>query len=184
MGLDIVEFVISIEEALQVPIPDKDAELIETPGNLIDYLMARLPKSTLPACCLSQRAFNRLRQILSRRLHISRKNLRLDTDLLAFLPETNRKKIWRSIGDEIGVAKYWPNIATWLDWFGLSRRPIISNLTSILVARIPRSLMLKEEYWSRPQVAEVVHALMWENFGVRREDYTDNSRFVDDLGIS
>jgi acyl carrier protein len=38
MGLDIVEFVIAVEGSFGIDIPDKDAESLETPRLLIEYL--------------------------------------------------------------------------------------------------------------------------------------------------
>jgi hypothetical protein len=46
MGLDLVEFVMSIEEAFQIRFPDEDMLAITTPRRLIDYLTARLPVAT------------------------------------------------------------------------------------------------------------------------------------------
>ena len=45
MGLDLVEYVIAIEAAFEIDIPDADARHLETPAKLIDYLCARLGES-------------------------------------------------------------------------------------------------------------------------------------------
>jgi acyl carrier protein len=42
MGLDIVEFVIAVEGSFGIDIPDKDAESLETPRILIEYLDRQL----------------------------------------------------------------------------------------------------------------------------------------------
>jgi len=41
MGLEVVEMVIRVEEEFEISIPDQEASQIETPGQLIDYLLAR-----------------------------------------------------------------------------------------------------------------------------------------------
>ena len=41
MGLELVEMVIRIEEEFDIRISDEDAVRLTTPGQLIDYLMAR-----------------------------------------------------------------------------------------------------------------------------------------------
>ncbi len=41
MGLDMVEFVMGVEEAFGIFILDADAEHIRTPGQLVDYVEAR-----------------------------------------------------------------------------------------------------------------------------------------------
>ena len=48
MGLDIVEFVMGVEEAVGVRIPDTVAANITTPRLLIDYLHGQLPQSRGP----------------------------------------------------------------------------------------------------------------------------------------
>jgi hypothetical protein len=41
MGLELVEMVIRVEEECEISIPDEKASLIETPGQLINYLLNR-----------------------------------------------------------------------------------------------------------------------------------------------
>src|SRR2546422_11739363 len=54
MGLDLVEFTMAVEDAFQIPIPDRDAADIRTPGQLVDYLLGRLTPARAPDC-LDQR---------------------------------------------------------------------------------------------------------------------------------
>ncbi len=42
-SLDIVEFVARAELRYQVHVPDQDFGLLDTPGKVIDYVLARLP---------------------------------------------------------------------------------------------------------------------------------------------
>jgi acyl carrier protein len=56
MGLDSVEFVLATEEAFQIAIPDADAEKLLTPGDVVDYVCARIG-SAPDSGCLEQRAF-------------------------------------------------------------------------------------------------------------------------------
>jgi hypothetical protein len=41
MGLDTVEFIMRVEEAFDLSIPNEDAAAITTPRELVDYLMGR-----------------------------------------------------------------------------------------------------------------------------------------------
>jgi hypothetical protein len=41
MGLDLVEMVYRIEDEFEVTIPNEAAEKIETPGQLVEYLVSR-----------------------------------------------------------------------------------------------------------------------------------------------
>jgi acyl carrier protein len=49
MGLDIVEFVIAVEGSFGIDIPDKDAESLETPRLLIEYLGGHLATNDVAA---------------------------------------------------------------------------------------------------------------------------------------
>jgi hypothetical protein len=42
MGLDGVEFIMAVEDAFAIEIPDADAEQLVTPGHVARYLAARL----------------------------------------------------------------------------------------------------------------------------------------------
>src|SRR5207248_219742 len=116
MGLDIVEFVMSVENAFDLRIPDKAAQSMTTPRRLIDYLHGRLPRSSL-GYCLSQRIFYQLREALSEQLSIDRTAISPGTNLLDIIPE-------------------------------------------------------------------IVHALIAVELGMRRSQYTEDSRWVQDMGIS
>ncbi len=41
MGLDLIEMTMRVEEEFEITIPDKAAEKIKTPGQLVQYLMGR-----------------------------------------------------------------------------------------------------------------------------------------------
>lgn len=41
MGLDIVELVLAVEERFQLEIPDEEAQCLETPRQLVDYVAQR-----------------------------------------------------------------------------------------------------------------------------------------------
>ena len=74
MGLDIVEFVMNVEEAIGVPIPDDVAGSMRTPRAFIDYVHNQLPK-TDERHCLSQRAYYAVRRAMVHRIGISRSQL-------------------------------------------------------------------------------------------------------------
>ncbi len=184
MGLDIVEFVISVEDAFRVPIPDRDAEVLTTPRRLIDYLTSRLPSGLAPAC-LSQRAFHKLRSIICRRLKVSRTALRPNADLLDIFPKWGQAESWRTIADELGAGKYWPRLAKpgWFERFQSPRLNRLEELVRFIVARNPCLLLGEGEGWTRHQVAEVVHGLIRDQLGIRRDQYTEDSRWLQDMGV-
>ena len=75
MGLDLVELIMGIEEAIGVSIPDDVGAFLTTPRELIDYLHSQLPQSPSQAC-LSQRAFHVLRHVCGEKFHLPRGALR------------------------------------------------------------------------------------------------------------
>ena len=44
MGLEVVEFIIDVEQALGLSIPERDTSAIATPREFVDYICARLPE--------------------------------------------------------------------------------------------------------------------------------------------
>lgn len=180
MGLDITEFVISVEEAFRLTIPDKDAQEIATPRHLIDYIAQRLPSGQAPHC-LSQRAFYRLRRVLSRRPNVARNVLVPDTRLLDILPKYEAAERWRAIGDELGMGPDWPRLRGWFRSGPPFRH--IRGVVQFLVSQHPSLLLHPGEGWTRPMIAKAIHGLICETFGMQRDQYTEDSHFVKDMGL-
>ena len=57
MGLDAVEIVMSVEETFGIEISDADAESLQTPKQLIEFICQRIKSSDEASICISQRAF-------------------------------------------------------------------------------------------------------------------------------
>jgi acyl carrier protein len=108
MGLDIVEFVMSIEERFAIEIPDRDAQNLTTPRLLVDYIMSRV-KSGQDRGCLGQREFHRLRRALIARRWAARPDLKPDTLLEEIVPKLNRRTLWQQLGDEL-QSSHWPHL--------------------------------------------------------------------------
>jgi hypothetical protein len=185
MGLDLVEFVISVEDTFQIQIPDADAQTIATPRYLINYLTGRLPSGKSPPC-LSQRAFYQLGSIIRRHLNLPRHALRPNTNLLDIFPTKGHAELWKAIGDEVGARKYWPRLGKpgWLERVETPRLNRFADIVRFMVARNPCLLLREGEGWTRHKVAEVVHGLIREQLGVRRDQYTEDSRWGSDMGIA
>jgi len=175
MGLDVLEFVMEVEEAFQFRFPDEHISDLTTPRRLIDYLTARLPTAA-QHCCPSQRVFYRLRSAVAARLGCPRSALRPDTSLLALIPEHVRATTWASIRQDFGASQmpHWPRLDDpgWLDLFRSRCIGTLREATNVVVARLPGAAKIvkgHEAGWKRSQVAEVVHALVQDNFGVQRQ---------------
>ena len=106
MGLDGVEFIIAVEEAFNLTIPDEAIPTMATPRQVIDCVYAQLQHGDSPAC-LTQRAFYRLRRAAQSRLSLPRSALRPTTPWAAVLPEPNRSTLWQQLHHATGT-KRWP----------------------------------------------------------------------------
>lgn len=187
VGFDLMEFVLSVEDAFALRFPDQSRATITTPRRLIDYLAAQLPVAD-EHYCLTQRAYYRLRQILVRRLGCSRSALRPRTSLLAAIPEEARAAVWMQVRRDIGAgyARYWPRLGVAGRFEHRDCPPVgcLRDAACFLVARLPLILKIPGEGWTRMQVAEVVQGLIWEEFGLRRNQYHEDSCWDQDMGIA
>ncbi len=98
MGLGGVELIMAIEDEFGIDIADGDAETLTTPGEVTDYVMARIRTD---ARCPSQTGFYRLRSILMKTFDMPRNAIRPDTPLSDFIQNDVRQdwqRIWAAIG--------------------------------------------------------------------------------------
>ncbi len=182
MGLDILEFVLGVEEAFGLRIPDDVRVSLTTPRRLIDYLYGQLPQSP-ESRCLSQRAFYAVRRALGQRLGVPHSALRPATELLAVLSGPNAQADWAAVGEALGAPR-WPRARGGgrLAGFFLHARPrTLGEAARHVVTFTPGVAKRAGEGWSWPEVAKVVDGLMRYHFGV--VDYSLDDRFVEDLGL-
>jgi hypothetical protein len=182
MSLDIVEFVMGVEEAFGVRIPDDVAATITTPRMLVNYLHGQLPQDREPRC-LSQRAFYRVRRALANRLGLARSALRPGTELMAVLPAANGQAAWAEVGESLGFP-HWPRArgGGWLARVFLHGRPRTLGEAARHVATFsPSAVKPAGEGWSWVEVAAVVDGQMRHHFAIR--EYSLDDRFVEDLGL-
>ena len=79
MGLELVELVVSLEHDFGIPIPDADAERLQTAGAIAAYFGDRLGAFvTAPSQCVSHRAFNELRATFVARADVPLHRVRPD----------------------------------------------------------------------------------------------------------
>ncbi|HLY61039.1 MAG TPA: acyl carrier protein [Terriglobia bacterium] len=108
MGLDIIEFVMSVEERFGIEIPDGDAQRLTTPRLLVDYIMTKV-KAGQDRGCLNQREFHRLRRALVARHWATRRDVKPDTLLEGIVPRLNRRTLWQQLGAELQSSR-WPQL--------------------------------------------------------------------------
>jgi len=182
MGLDIVEFVMGVEEAVGVPIPDDAAATLATPRMLINYLHGQLPKSS-ESRCLSQRAFYAVRRTMASRVGLPAAQLRPGTELLSVLPPANAQRAWAEVGESLGYPQL-PRArgGGWLARMFLLGRPRTLGEAARHVATFtPGAVKPPGEGWSWAEVAAVVDGQMRYHFAVR--GYSLDDSFVEDLGV-
>ena len=180
MGLDLVEFVMAVEDTFDLAIPNEAAAQLRTPGDVIDYVHSQLPAASSGGC-LSQRAFYKVRRATSEKLAVSRSSIR-PTAPLAPLFGVPESPAWVALRGEIG-SPHWPRIGR--RWSGNPLRPNLQTfgeLAAFLVERAPATVKEGDPKWSRAQVADVVRRLIRSELGVTKP-YTETSSFVEDLGI-
>lgn len=177
MGLDSVEFVIAIEDAFGIFIPDADAEAMLTPGILIDYLERRLTRGD--AGCLEQRAFYRLRKAGMQVLDCARPAFQPRSQWKTLLHARHGARQWNLIGRVSKLAP-WPSYGRFFGRGGIPEQTM-GDTARDLATRSPQSLMYEGEGWSRQSIEGVVRRLMADELGITEFKLTD--RFVQDLGV-
>lgn len=176
MGLDSVEFVLATEEAFQIAIPDDDAAKLLTPGDVVDYVLARVGSSGETAC-LEQRAFYRLRSASMRLFQTERSTVRPDTQWTAVLPARDTRHNWHLLHQATGTPR-WPR----LTWLGRIPSNVMTvGGTARYLATEATAALKGESGWSRAEVEATVTRLMKDQLGI--ESFRWDQQFVRDLGV-
>lgn len=182
MGLDIVEFVMGVEEAIGVRIPNDTAATLTTPRKLINHLHSQLPHDH-GSRCLCLRAFYRIRHALCIRLGLPKAKIRPNTELPAVLPHTDVQDIWAEVGQSLGISR-WPRVRGGSGLAGVflhSRPRTMGEAARHIVTFFPAVLKPTSEAWSWREVASVVDGQMCYYFAI--QNYSLDDYFVDDLGL-
>ncbi len=177
MGLDGVEFVLAVEEAFGLAIPDEDAQLLVTPGHVVDYLERRLGVGQ--GACLEQRAFHALRRAAIAVLNRPRSAFRPTTRWDAILPSRGRRRAWRLLHHATGVVP-WP--AMWLWGWIPERHATLGDTAQYLATHAPAALQKPGAGWSRAQIETTIRRLILEHLGIDKFEW--HQRFVEDLGVN
>jgi hypothetical protein len=180
MGLDLVELIIRVEETFGLPIPDRVATGLNTPGKVTDFILSQVEESEAPLSCLSQKAFYSLRREFIQQLSLSRRQFVPDVKLKEILPEDRKDEVWKSIGSSLGV-KRWPALSrTWLGFFTPTVQSV-RELTDYFVTNEPLIVKGKETAWSRKQIWDVLERVIRDETGVT--DFSEDSRFIEDMHL-
>jgi acyl carrier protein len=101
MGLDSVELVMKVEEAFAFSMPNEDAAVLVTVGQLYDYILANRFEGRQPGC-LTSVTFYKVRRALMSVLGIARNDIRSLSDLNAIIP-TRRRQVWSDLQKVTGL---------------------------------------------------------------------------------
>lgn len=123
MGLDSVELVLAYEDAFGMQIPDEAAAQMQTPRDVINYVLPRLSSAGY-APCLHVSAFYLIRHGFSTQLRVPSRNVRLKTPLDELVPEDERPTTWHTLALTLGInprarlsRRPWPELSRpgWVD---------------------------------------------------------------------
>jgi hypothetical protein len=181
MGLDLVELVLGIEEAVGVSIPNDDVARMTTPRQLIGYLHRQLPHSASNPC-LTQRAFHAVRRVLTQRHHVNRSVVRPTTELASLFPRETARAVWDDVGRRLGLPR-WPGMGQgWLAQVFQWQRPrSVGAVAAYIAGSTPRAVKPPGEGWSWREVEAVV---AWQfDYYLAIRGYSLDDRFIEDLGL-
>lgn len=100
MGLDLVEFVMAVEEEFEVPIPAEDWGMLRTVGDMEAYIVRHQVPSGV---CVNVPAFLKVRRALIGVCGLPRSTVRVKTSLGDVLPKGVRQIRWKQIGESLAV---------------------------------------------------------------------------------
>jgi hypothetical protein len=180
MGMDIVEFIMKVEEAFDVRIPDRDAERIATPRHLINYLHVRMGYGA--ASCPTQKAFYAVRRELRTQLGNATLKVRPTTPLADVLPEPDRRRVWSRVGWALDV-RGWPRAGpgSWLGNLFFRRVQTVGEAARYAAGHLTVQNNPPDRVWSWDEVACVVDRIIRDQFAINTYSLDDD--FVEDFGL-
>jgi hypothetical protein len=178
MGLEAVEFVLAIEDAFGISIPNHEAEQLITPRPLAEYVEQRLPAGSSTACH-TQRAFHKLRTGIVQAHRIPRSSIRPETPWQDILPARSFGNSWRHMQKVTGVGD-WPR-ASFLGFRNPAARTV-GDTATYLATHAPVALKHSAEGWTRAEIDQVITRLMTVELGITAFSWDD--RFAEELRIN
>lgn len=170
MGLETVEIVMRWEAAFGIQIADEEAFALRTPRMAIDLIARKLGAADVPQqCCLTLRAFHRLRASVVSVTSINRQSFRPS----ARLKDLASRHQWDVIRSNCGIA-----LLPKPGWF--SPRTV-GELTRWTVIYASKDLKPAGEPWSRAEIRNIVRAVVADVTGL--ENFGDDDDFIKDMRI-
>jgi hypothetical protein len=182
MGLDAALLVTEIEDAFDVPIPDKAALVMKTPGDIFAFLLEAGLKATPRGPCLSHALFNRLRRAVVAEFQVQRREVKPTTLITKLVPQFRIRSRRARLFKRLGLRRPPPIIAErhWLrrnfGTFGELTRDVLARNYALLAEEVGA--------WNPNEAWNCLRLLIASQVGLKIEQVTRNAHLVNDLGLS
>jgi hypothetical protein len=169
MGLDAVEFVLAVEDAFGIAIPDADAEQMITPRAVADYVAARLPRGDHKACH-SQQAFYRVRRAVVQAHGIPRDAVTPSAEWQDLLGKESFRQKWQRLGKVVGLSE-WPKPS--LFGYVPPACRTVGATAEYMARRAPSFVKGAGAEWTREEIEAVISNLMKDELAITSFDWDD-----------
>lgn len=169
--------IMETEKAFGLSISNEDAARMQTPGDIISWVAARVPLDPDPAC-LSLATFNDLRRALAAVTGLPRHRFAPRTSLASFASRDAWPGIWAGVR-RIARASDWPDIQ-WTRFIFRTPGTLRGIVEAILMGRFDAPPA--NGRWTRSAIEFTVRRIILRETG--RSDYRLSARLVGDLGVA
>ncbi len=178
-GSDITDLVGEIEDAFDIPIPNKVASTLETPGMVFDYLLEAGLHSMPSGPGLSQALFNRVRRAVLVEFQVNRQDVKPKTLIAKLIPRFRIRARRTSLFGRLSLRRPPPIIVGWQ----LFRRNFGSfgDLTSDILAWNYGPLAEEAGSWNPKEAWDCLRRIIAYHAAYKIEKITRNAYFVRDL---
>ncbi|HEY0777303.1 MAG TPA: acyl carrier protein [Gemmatirosa sp.] len=189
MGLDAVEYVMAVEAAFGIELPDAEVRRIATVRELAAVVRARVPTGPTDVC-LSQRAFYRVRNAFVRHAGVPRAAVRPGTLLADLLPPEapTRERAWAAVRADLGPGSRYAVVDVGPVGRLLRGRPsTVADLADEVLAHDPGAFRRLDAPWSDGQIRDVLLRLLDAQVGARTRERGAavlDAHLVHDIGLS
>jgi hypothetical protein len=174
---DSVDLVWAWEKSFGVQVTQRDADKMLRVRDAIDVFAAKLSASGTRSACLTLRAFNRFRSVLTS-AGVARCRITPSARLRDILPRAMRRDAWKRVRGTPEFSQL-PRLRFGIGW---CFAPItVADAFYAALAYSAHSLRPPRAPWTRAEVRQVIRAGIREIAGLT--DYSDDAEIVRELGI-
>jgi acyl carrier protein len=180
MGMDTIEIVLEVEDEFGIRIPDEDAAMLQTVGQLHAYV-CHLLRPRAEAVCPSAQAFYRFRRALLARQPVPRRCVRPSSRISRLLPDECRDR-WPAVAEAVGLARAYS-----FD----GKAPVRFPAAFTTVRDLVRQMTFPLAPWERATVEGPFEQRVWERVraivskmaGVAPAEVRPEAHFINDLNL-